>query len=128
MGKWLTKEEFKSLEPDERKALRRLRHRARHPDTDGVPPWKVKLLATLKDIGKVLGKFAQRAAIILVKSALRAVKDAALSTVSGGQAKHEFAVKNLMASATENALTLGQAEAGSLITDAFDVLDEAGEL
>ena len=128
MGKWLTKEERQSLSREDQKALRKERQLVRWPDTDGMPPWKVKLAAVLDDVGDGVVLFAQRAAIVLVKAALGAVKEAALSTLAGGEAKHEFAVDRLLEAAGDHALRLGRDEAASMIVDAFDVLDSAGEI
>lgn len=121
MSRWLTKEERRTLSPEERQALRRERKLAKWPDTNGKPPW-------IGELGDVLESFAQRASIVLIKAAMEAVKAAALSSLSGGQARHNFAVDRLLEATKEAAEPLLREEAASLIADAYDVLDEEGVL
>jgi len=115
----LLTDEEKQLPRDEKRALRKQR---RHEKWGGpVPPWVVRVADVTKTI-------AQKATVILVTAATEAVKAAAVATLSGGKARHEFAVDRLLESARTHATPLARAEAAGLVEDVFSVLEDAGDI
>jgi hypothetical protein len=116
---WLSPEERESLTRPERRALRQRRKLERWPETGGRPPWLVRAEG-------VLVRVAQRATIVLIRASVAAVKAAAVAVLSGGRARHEFAVSALLAAASEVAIELAREDAAGLIEDTYEILYDDG--
>ena len=118
---WLTPDERKTLTYRQKIALRDERKQERWPDTDGRRPGVVSFQSWLMRAG-------QRVTVLICRAAVGAVVSAAEASLNGGDARHEFAVETLLASAKANAITMGRKEAAGLIAETYDELHANGVL
>lgn len=118
--RWLTRKERKTLTFPEKSALRKER-RAKWRADNPRPKW-------LQEAPAKLGALTLDGLELLGGLAADAVQDAAMSALSGGRAKHDFAVKRLFDRAGHEGVAVDLAEdvAGELIWRAYQDFAKEG--